>query len=157
MRVNRPLAQDSTRVSEEDLRSFGEGTHGSLYEKLGAHLSESGGRVHFAVWAPNAEDVSVIGDFNGWEKGRDPLRPRGASGVWEGSIAGLGRGSIYKYHLRSRFGGYHVDKADPFAFRHEIPPRTGSMVWDLDYSWNDSEWMASRSERQRLAAPMSVY
>ncbi|MFB3902062.1 MAG: 1,4-alpha-glucan branching protein GlgB [Acidobacteriota bacterium] len=149
----------SSLLTDDDLHYFNEGTHLQLYEKLGSHLVEFEGRpgVSFAVWAPNAEKVSVIGDFNGWSKASHQLSPRGQAGIWEGFVAGIGKGAVYKYHIVSRHGGYRVDKADPFAFRAEAPPKTGSVVWDLDYQWNDAAWMESRARRQAFDAPMSIY
>jgi len=146
-------------LTEQDLYLFNEGTHTRLYDKLGAHPGKQGGApgTFFAVWAPDAEAVSVIGDFNGWERGRHPLSPRASSGIWEGFIPGIGKGQIYKYHVVCRGNGYRVDKADPFAFLCEVPPKTASVVWDLDYAWGDAEWMTSRRERNSLHAPLSVY
>jgi len=112
---------------------------------------------HFAVWAPNAERVSVIGDWNGWEAGVHPLTLRGTSGIWEGFVPGAHRGHRYKYDITSRYQGYRIDKADPFAFTAEKAPATASVVWDLAYSWHDAEWMQSRSRRNHLGAPMAVY
>ena len=109
------------------------------------------------VWAPDAERIAVTGDFNGWNKGSHLLGSRGQSGIWEGFIPGLGKGALYKYHVYSRFHGYRADKADPFGFHHETPSKTGSVVWNLDYSWGDSEWMAARGARNRLDAPMAIY
>ena len=148
-----------SRLSDDDLFLFNEGSHFSLWEKLGAHPAAAEGRsgTSFAVWAPDAEGVSVAGDFNGWDKNSHPLAPRGRSGIWEGFIAGIGKGALYKYHVRSRFHGYRVDKADPFGFLHETPPKTGSVVWDLEYEWGDAEWMKGRGVRNRLDAPMSIY
>jgi 1,4-alpha-glucan branching enzyme len=111
----------------------------------------------FAVWAPDAQKVYVMGDFNGWDKESHPLRPRGKSGIWEGFIPGVGKGANYKYHIASRFHGYHVDKADPFALYSEVPPKTGSIVWNLDYVWGDGEWMENRQKHNALDAPMAVY
>ncbi|HEX2642696.1 MAG TPA: 1,4-alpha-glucan branching protein GlgB [Thermoanaerobaculia bacterium] len=142
-------------ISAQDLYFFNEGTHYRLYERLGAHPQEDG--TFFAVWAPDAESVSVIGEWNGWTRGTDPLSPRGSSGVWEGFVAGAGPGMKYKYHIASRFNGYRVDKADPFAFYAEVPPLKGSVIWDLAYEWGDSDWMAGRGPRHELSAPMSVY
>jgi 1,4-alpha-glucan branching enzyme len=148
-----------TLLSDADLYYFNEGTHARLYEKLGAHtLTREGTRgTYFAVWAPNAEQVCVIGDFNGWCKDSHPLQPRGQSGVWEGFIAGIETGAVYKYHIRSRYAGYSIDKADPYGFCHEMPPRTASVVWELWYDWGDQAWMAERAQRQTLTAPMAVY
>ncbi len=112
----------------------------------------------FAVFAPNAAAVSVIGDFNGWDKHSHPLRPVERSGIWEAFVPGVSRGAVYKYHIASLFHGYTVDKADPFAVRHEVPPRTGSVVWELEgHPWGDAEWMESRGARQGASAPMSIY
>jgi 1,4-alpha-glucan branching enzyme len=146
-------------LTEEDLHLFNEGTHDRVYRKLGSHPGPRDGEdgTTFAVWAPSAERVSVVGDFNAWRPGRTPLRLRGRSGIFEGFVPGVGPGAVYKYHVVSRHGGYAVDKADPFAVRHEIPPRTGSVVWDLDYAWGDGEWMGGREGRQALSAPMSIY
>ena len=134
---------------------FREGTHARLYEKLGAHCLREGG-VRFAVWAPNAESVSVVGDFNGWNPEAHRLEASEA-GVWQGVVDSASHGSVYKYRVVSRHGGYKVDKADPYAFRAELPPRTGSVVWDLAYEWDDAEWMRTRKRANALEAPFSVY
>ncbi|HEX6200327.1 MAG TPA: 1,4-alpha-glucan branching protein GlgB [Thermoanaerobaculia bacterium] len=146
-------------LTDDDLYLFNEGRHFRLYEKLGARPLEVGGEagVYFAVWAPGASAVSVVGDFNGWRAGAHPLGARGASGVWEGFLPGLGPGALYKLQVVSAAGDYRVDKADPFAFRSEEPPRTGSVVWDLDYEWGDGDWMASRADRHRLESPLALY
>ncbi len=141
--------------SDWDLHLFNEGTHVKLWEKLGAHILPGG--VMFAVWAPNAQRVSVIGDFNDWNYDAHPLEPHEHSGIWEGFIPDLGKGTLYKYHIVSRFNGYRVDKADPFGFRHETPPQTASVVWDLAYEWNDWEWLRHRKEHNGFHAPMSLY
>jgi 1,4-alpha-glucan branching enzyme len=142
-------------LTADDLYLFAEGTHGRLAEKLGAHLREGG--ASFAVWAPNAEQVSVIGDFNGWDAGAHPLSPVRSSGIWSGAVEGARAGHPYKFHIRSRHGGYEVDKADPFAFLAETPPKTGSVLWDLHYDWDDDDWLSSRGERNGLSSPMSIY
>lgn len=144
--------------SASDLFLFNEGTNVRLYEKLGAHPcgSPTGG-TDFAVWAPNAQRVSVIGDFNGWDKSRHPLASLGDSGIWEGCIREAAPGSRYKLHIVSNYNGYEVDKSDPFAFHAEQPPHTASVVWSLDYSWHDAAWMADRGKRQSLGAPISIY
>ncbi|MBI4299123.1 MAG: 1,4-alpha-glucan branching protein GlgB [Chloroflexi bacterium] len=146
-------------LTDQDLYLFNEGSHFRLYEKLGAHAYTWHGEegTYFAVWAPNAEAVYVMGDFNAWDSRSHPLRARGQSGIWEGFVTGVGNGIIYKYHLVSRHGGYHVDKADPFGFYHETPPKTASRVWDLDYDWGDQEWMQERSRHNALDAPISTY
>ena len=120
-----------------------------------SHEGTSG--THFAVWAPNAEQVFVIGDFNGWDKNSHRLRPKGQSGIWEGFFPGIGKGTLYKYHIGSRFNGYRVDKADPFSIFNEIPPKTASIVWDLDYQWNDQQWMATRGQRRASISRMAIY
>ena len=142
-----------------DLHLFNEGRHTKLYEKLGAHPITRDGKVGvvFRVWAPNAERVSVIGSWNGWDKTAAPMAPIGSSGIWERFIPDLPRGEIYKYHVVSRHNGYSVDKADPYGFQHEVPPHTGSVVWDLNSAWGDEEWLAKRAQRNALSAPISVY
>jgi len=149
-----------TLFTDHDIYLFREGNHFRLYDKLGAHRMTAGNRegVYFAVWAPNAERVSVIGDFNGWDPQSAPLGPRwDTSGIWEGFIPGVKNGDVYKYHVVSKHHGYRVDKGDPFAFYWEISPKTASRVWDLDYSWNDGEWMKSRHRFNGLNSPLSVY
>jgi 1,4-alpha-glucan branching enzyme len=148
-----------TLLAEGDLHLFNEGTHFNLYDKLGAHVMTHEGveGTYFAVWAPDAERVSVIGNFNDWDRGRHHLHPRDQSGIWEGFLPGVGKGTLYKYHIQSRFHGYRVDKPDPFSVFNEIPPKTASIVWDLDYTWGDREWMEHRRSRNALDAPMSIY
>ena len=157
-RPRRP-APIASALTDFDLHLFNEGTHFRLYEKLGAHPAgprpEDG--THFAVWAPNAERVSVIGDFNDWATERDPLAPRASSGIFEGVVRAARPGALYKYRIVSRVDGYVVDKADPFAFRDELPPGTASVVADLTYPWRDAEWMARRRERLARDAPVSIY
>lgn len=142
-------------LTEHDLFLFNEGRHFRLYDRLGAHTAEDG--VHFSVWAPNAKEVSVIGDFNHWTKGRHRLSPNSHSGIWSGVVPDAKRGQCYKYHIVSHVNNYSVEKADPFAFCTETPPRTGSVIWDLDYQWSDTEWMESRAKVQALDQPMSIY
>lgn len=146
-------------LTSADLHLFNEGTHFRLYEKLGAHCARQDGRdgVYFAVWAPNARSVAVMGDFNGWNKSSHLLHSQGNSGIWSGFIPGVAHGSTYKYHISSHNRGYNVDKADPFAYRQEIPPATGSIVWDLRYDWNDQPWMRTRGSNIRLDGPISIY
>ena len=152
------MRYDLTLLSDQDLYLFNEGTHFHLYDKLGAHpVTVGGDGTYFAVWAPNAERVSVMGDFNGWDPAPAPLRSRGASGIWEGVVPGVGPGARYKYHIASRYLGYRVAKADPLAFWNEVPPQTASVVASLEYEWNDQEWRAARARRQGLDAPMSIY
>jgi 1,4-alpha-glucan branching enzyme len=147
-------------LTSDDLHLYNEGTHHRLYDKLGAHLTQQNGvnGTYFAVWAPNAEHVSVLGDWNGWHQaGGHVLRPRDSSGIWEGFIPNVGQGARYKYFIRSHNQGYEVQKADPLGFHHETPPRTASIVWPLDYTWNDAAWMRERAQRNALSAPMSIY
>ncbi len=147
-----------SRLTDLDLHLLGEGSHYRLYERLGAHPAESGDGVHFGVWAPNAASVSVIGDFNDWDENATPLRQLHAgSGVWEGFAPTARKGQRYKFQIASRHHGYRVDKADPYARYAEVAPDRASIVWGLDYSWNDAEWMQRRIERNALRAPMSVY
>ena len=113
--------------------------------------------TYFGVWAPNASAVSVVGDFNGWDTQSHPLRARGSSGIWEGFVPGVGKGALYKYHIVSHNQGHVGEKADPFGMLHEQPPRTASVVWDLEYQWADKEWMETRAKRESLQAPISVY
>ncbi len=154
-----PVSYDVTLLTDDDLFLFNEGSHFRLYEKLGAHPMTVGATTgtYFAVWAPDAEQVFVTGDFNGWDRQSHPLRPRGQSGIWEGFVSGVGKGSIYKYHIASRYRGYRVDKADPFALYNELPPKTASIAWDLDYTWGDHDWMATRRDRNALGAPIAIY
>jgi 1,4-alpha-glucan branching enzyme len=147
--------QPSTLLSDWDYHLFNEGSHHRLWEKLGAHLVPGG--AIFGVWAPNAASVSVIGDWNNWDPNAQRLEARGASGVWEGFVPDVAKGMKYKFHIVSQHHGYRVAKADPFGVHHETPPRTGSVIWDLDYEWNDAEWMQSRAARNAFTAPMSIY
>ncbi len=146
-------------LSELDRYLLAEGTYNRAYERLGAHLSERDGvrGVQFAVWAPNARLVSVIGDFNDWNPAANIMQPT-AAGVWESFIPKIGQGAAYKYHLESNYEGYKVDKADPYGFGVEIRPHTASRVWDLEsYRWQDASWMAARSRNNALNAPLSIY
>lgn len=141
-----------------DISLFKAGKHFRLYEKLGSHLIEVEGDkgVYFAVWAPSAQSVSVIGDFNSWNGTEHQLEVRwDSSGIWEGFIPGVQKGAVYKYSIRSH--NIRTEKADPFGLYCEHPPRTASIVWDLDYKWKDSKWMKSRKEINALDKPYSVY
>jgi 1,4-alpha-glucan branching enzyme len=142
-------------ISDDDVYLFNEGTHRRLGEKLGAHPLPGGG-VAFAVWAPNATRVAVMGDFNYWSPEADPLEMRGTSGIWEGTVAQAAPGHVYKFAITTQAGAV-LEKADPFARCTENPPRTGSVVWDLAYEWGDAAWMQSRGDHIRLDAPLSVY
>jgi 1,4-alpha-glucan branching enzyme len=148
-----------TILTRDDLYLFNEGTHNRLYRKLGAHPRTAAGTAgtNFAVWAPNAERVSVIGDFNDWTPGATALHATGTSGIWETFVPGIGRGARYKYRIESRYHGFHIDKADPFGFMHEVPPATASIVWTLDYDWGDHDWMRTRAAHNAQSAPISIY
>jgi 1,4-alpha-glucan branching enzyme len=150
---------DITIISDDDLYLFNEGSHYHLYEKLGAHPMKVDGveGTYFAVWAPNAKRVSVMGNFNSWNKSSHELYPKGQSGIWEGFVPGIGVGTLYKYYIVSHHRGYRVEKADPFAFHSEMPPKTASVVWNLDYTWGDQAWMGKRQEQNTLDAPISIY
>ena len=143
-------------LTEVDLHLFGEGTHFTLWERLGAHVDESRTGTRFAVWAPNAREVEVIGEFNGWQAGRSPLAPVERSGLWEGYVARALPGQAYKFRIRTP-GGAWLDKADPLARRTEEPPRTASVIHAGEYEWRDADWMARRFERNSLSAPISIY
>jgi 1,4-alpha-glucan branching enzyme len=147
-------------LTEHDIYLFREGSHYRLFEKLGAHPMTVEGveGTLFAVWAPNAQSVSVTGDFNGWDKNRHFLSPRyDGSGIWEGFIRGVGAGALYKYYVVSHVGGYQAEKTDPFAFSREVPPSTASVVSTLEYEWGDAEWMRSRGSRNGQDKPFSIY
>lgn len=150
---------DFSLLTDQDLYLFNEGSHYRIYDKLGAHLVNVNGErgTCFSVWAPAAREVSVMGGFNGWSPRSHPLHARGSSGIWEGFIPGVGRGTEYKFHIASHQHGYVVDKADPVAMFNEKPPRTASIVWDLAYEWSDQNWIKIRHERNSLHAPMAIY
>ena len=157
---DRRIIHGSGLITDHDVYLFKEGNHFKLYDKLGAHPAVLHGEpgVHFAVWAPNAESVAVIGDFNGWNRDTHKLGVRwDSSGIWEGFIPGLEKGALYKYFIVSRNNHFRVEKNDPFAIHMENPPKTASIVWDLDYSWRDEKWMQGRHENNALSSPMSIY
>ncbi|MCX8482458.1 MAG: 1,4-alpha-glucan branching protein GlgB, partial [Crocinitomicaceae bacterium] len=152
--------QGYSLFTDFDIDLFKAGKHFRLYEKLGAHPIEVNGvsGVYFAVWAPSARSVSVVGDFNYWIQGEHQLQVRwDSSGIWEGFIPGVQKGTSYKYKIQSDNGGIITEKADPFAFYCEKPPHTASVIWDLDYKWKDSKWMKTRKEHNDLDKPYSVY
>lgn len=147
-------------ITEYDVYLFKQGAHTKMYEKLGSHVTEKDGTpgVHFAVWAPNADSVCVIGDFNGWNKLSHRMSPRwDESGIWEAFIPGLGNGEVYKYFITSKFNNYKVEKSDPYARRTETPPKTASVVWESGYEWSDGAWLDIRHENNSLDAPISIY
>ncbi len=146
-------------LTDQDLFLFNEGSHYRIYDKLGSHCIEAGGEkgIYFATWAPNAREVSVMGNFNDWNTQTHKLSPRGDSGIWEGFIPGLGKGTLYKFFIVSNHHGYSADKADPYGMMHEQPPRTASVAWDLEYQWEDENWMAHRARKDSFDAPISIY
>ena len=153
------IQRNESWLSAQDLYLFNEGKQCRLYEKLGAHLVRCDGTdgAHFAVWAPNAANVFVMGEFNGWNKSSHPLEAQASSGIWAGFIPKLGPGVAYKYHIVSHNENYRVDKADPFGFRQQLPPQTASVICDLDYAWGDRGWMESSRGRNSLSSPISIY
>jgi 1,4-alpha-glucan branching enzyme len=147
-------------LSDFDLYLMSEGTHYQKYEKMGAHpvVVDGVAGVQFGVWAPNAMRVSVVGDFNQWDGRGSPMRNRGPSGVWELFVPGLAEGSVYKYEIRPSHGGYPMLKSDPYGFRSELRPNTGSIVARLDHHiWNDAGWIDWRARNDWFSAPISVY
>jgi len=153
---NRKESTWTSPFTDMDIYLFKEGNHFRLYEKLGAHICNGG--VRFAIWAPNAKSVSVIGEFNNWDKKAHLLSPRqDETGIWEGFIEGIDSGTLYKYHIVSNYNNYEVDKGDPYAFYWERPPKTASIVWDLNYEWKDEKWMKERAKRNSFKSPMSIY
>jgi len=147
-------------LTDFDIHLIGEGSHYKTYEKLGSHVMEINGirGVHFAVWAPNARRISVIGDFNKWDGRRHPMRVLGSSGIWEIFIPGFKEGEIYKFEIKSKINKYMLIKADPYAFNFELRPRSASVVYDINkYQWNDSEWMEIRSKKDWFKSPISMY
>jgi len=157
--TNSVSRSDVSLLSQQDIYLFNEGRNFRAYNKLGAHLTNAGDEkgTSFSVWAPNARQVSVIGNFNRWDPAAHPLYPRGSSGIWEGFLPGVNKGDLYKFHIRSQHHGYVADKADPFGIWQEKPPRTASVVWDLEYQWSDNEWMRKRRERNSLHSPIAIY
>jgi len=154
------ITKTGSLITSYDVYLFRQGSHSRLHDRLGSHPAVADGArgTFFAVWAPNAAEVSVIGDFNGWAAGRHPLRARGDdSGIWEGFIPDIGHGMLYKYHIKSRYDSYSVEKGDPFAYFWEVPPKTASVIWDISYTWRDRAWMRCREEDNTPDAPLSVY
>ncbi len=155
-----PLHYDCSRFSEMDNYHFKNGSHYRLYDKLGSHPMSHKGKdgVYFALWAPNAKYLSVIGDFNDWDKNAHPMFYKiDGSGIWECFIEGVKSGAQYKYYLESHIDGYTEEKSDPYGFYWEQPPKSASVVWNLEYKWEDEEWMKNRSKKNSIHAPISVY
>ncbi len=148
-------------LTDFDLHLIGEGTHYKNYEKLGSHVRTIDGvkGVHFAVWAPNARNVGVVGDFNSWDGRRHPMRSLGSSGTWEIFIPGLAEGTVYKYEIKSKYHKHRELKADPFSFSFEVRPMNAAIVYDIEnrHKWEDSEWLSFRSRENWFQAPLSIY
>jgi len=154
------LKKQEKWLTDYDIHLLSEGTHYNLYDRLGAHLSEQQGvrGAQFTVWAPNARRVSVVGDFNNWDEAADPLDSVGQTGCWTGFVAGVAGGSNYKYSISSNYNNYTALKIDPYAFTFETPPRSASVVWNInEYDWKDQAWMSGRAKAQRHDAAVSVY
>jgi 1,4-alpha-glucan branching enzyme len=150
----RAVPPSASLLTPEDLYLFNQGTHYRLYDKLGAHIRDGG--TGFAVWAPNARSISVIGDWNGWNRDSDKMRAREQSGIWELWIPGIGHGARYKFAIVGP-DGRAFDKADPYATRCEHPPGTASVIWEPKFDWRDGEWMRTRASHNAMTAPISIY
>jgi 1,4-alpha-glucan branching enzyme len=148
------MSSPAQRLGELDLHLAGEGRHERLYERLGAHLQEDG--ASFAVWAPNAEGVAVVGDFNDWDEEAVAMRALGDSGIWEAVVAGVESGQRYKFAVRQRGGAVQL-KADPFAFATEVPPATASVVFRSEYEWSDDDWLERRRSSVSVSRPLAIY
>lgn len=148
-------------LTDFDLHLIGEGTHYKNYEKLGAHVLEIDGikGVHFAVWAPNAKRVSVIGDFNHWDGEKHPMKLLGDSGIWEIFIPGLDEGELYKFEVKSKYRGYKEQKSDPFAFFFEVRPKSAAIVYNIEnkHKWQDAEWLEIRRKKNWFESPVAIY
>jgi 1,4-alpha-glucan branching enzyme len=152
--------EEYSLFTEFDIELFKSGKHYKLYEKLGAHPVEYKNTrgTFFAVWAPNAAFVSVIGNWNGWNRYSHKLLSRwDGSGIWEGFIPHIGKGEAYKYFVKSNLGGAEFEKGDPYAFYWEAAPKTASIIWDTWYEWKDEAWMEFRKTKNKLNQPFSVY
>ena len=146
-------------MTDYDIELLRIGKHYRLYEKLGSHPMQVNGEwgTLFAVWAPNAREVSVTGNFNFWNDQSHPLNPRlDGTGIWEGFIPGIGKGSLYKYSILAG-DGRRLSKGDPYARFWEIPPNTASIVWEMDYKWKDEKWLNERKKKAGKPQPYSVY
>src|SRR5262249_55230641 len=144
----------STHIGDVDLHLVGEGRHERLYEKLGAHVTDEG--VAFAVWAPNARRVSVVGEWNSWDGRANPMEQRGVSGIWEVVVPAVAEGSLYRYEVATR-EGHLLLKSDPYAFAAEKPPGNASRVWRSRYVWGDDAWLERRRASRPYGEPMSIY
>ena len=143
-----------TRLGDIDLHLAGEGRHEQLYEKLGAHVLDGG--VAFAVWAPNAAKVSVVGEWNDWEGRADPMKQRGVSGIWEATVPEAQEGALYRYELTTG-DGHLLLKSDPYAFAAEKPPGNASRIFRSRYEWGDDAWLERRRTAEAYNGPMSIY
>ena len=145
-------------LGDLDLHLVGEGRHEELYAALGAHVREHQGvrGTAFAVWAPSARSVSVVGDFNSWDGRLHPMRSLGSSGIWELFLPGVGSGARYKYEILTQAGEIRL-KADPLAFATEVPPQTASVIFESEYEWDDASWLERRAAAEPLKSPMSIY
>jgi 1,4-alpha-glucan branching enzyme len=151
-------SNEPTALGDLDEHLAGEGSHSRLFDKLGAHPGTRAGTsgTHFAVWAPNARAVHVVGDFNDWQASEQAAMERGARGIWHAFIAGVGRGALYKLRVTASTG--HIsERSDPFGFFQQIPPDTASVVWPPEHEWRDDEWMRARAARQGAETLLSVY
>lgn len=159
-KANKTEPSSVTLLTDYDIYLFREGNNFHLYDKMGAHPMVVDGveGTYFAVWAPNARSVSVVGDFNGWNPEQQMLLPRwDSSGIWEGFFSGIGVGQRYKFHVKSHVNGYEANRGDPYALYWEQAPKTAPIIWDLDYAWGDAAWMQQRGECNKLTAPISIY
>ena len=147
-------------LTDFDIHLWNESKHYRAYSKLGAHRCQENGQtgVHFSVWAPNAEYVSVIGEFNIWNRESHPLLRSKETGIWYGFIPNIEQGAHYKYYIRSQFGGYESERCDPYGFYAQVRPETASRVWDLNgYQWNDAEWLEQRKQQDLYKMPLNIY
>jgi len=152
-KVEQRVKSGVSLFTDYDIYLFKQGNHFRLFEKLGSHpmTVEGVSGTYFAVWAPNAKKVSVVGDFNYWNTQTHPLFPRwDSSGIFEGFIPGIGIGALYKFNIESNINGYKANRGDPFAVYWEEPPKTSPIVWNLDYEWHDEEWMKNRKKKTTL-------
>ncbi len=159
-KVEQRVKSGVSLFTDYDIYLFKQGNHFRLFEKLGSHpmTVEGVSGTYFAVWAPNAKKVSVVGDFNYWNTQTHPLFPRwDSSGIFEGFIPGIGIGALYKFHIESNINGYKANRGDPFAVYWEEPPKTSPIIWNLDYQWHDDEWMKNRKKNNSLSSPISIY
>ncbi len=154
-----PVRYGLSVLSADDFYLFNQGSHFQLYEKLGAHIVSDGETpgVHFAVWAPNARQVSVIGDFNGWDRSSHRLQPLESSGIWEGFIPGSGAGRFTSTLSNRTTTAIRSKRPIRFGLYYELAPKTASIVWDLDYAWGDEAWMTARRDRPADRSPVSIY